>query len=205
MLKKLTIFQTQRSVTHANPEWYVLIVFSASPCLFDLQTTVSCYNFKRDKDLHQRCSQNWPLRSWIDTRIAVYPSTFQLPTKKWFFKFFCGTIINIVFSFINNSTLQRSWSNGYGRSKWTRWSELKSQTRLFEFHIVLVLLGKVWVQLFFLRLWINSRAGWALQQPVKKKENFDFKPVKFAWIWPCVIIYLIGDIYIYIYREREGV
>ena len=65
-----------RSVTHANPEWYVLT------CSFDLQTTVSCYNFKLDKDLNSRWSQNWSLRSWPDTRIAVYPFTFHLPTKK---------------------------------------------------------------------------------------------------------------------------
>ena len=39
---KNTIFSRHhRSVTHTNPEWYVLIVFSAAPCSFKLQTTVS--------------------------------------------------------------------------------------------------------------------------------------------------------------------
>ena len=48
---KNTPFSRQhRSITHANPMWYVLTVFSAAPCSFDLQTTVSCYNFKLDKD-----------------------------------------------------------------------------------------------------------------------------------------------------------
>ena len=30
---------------------HILALFSAAPCSFDLQTTVSCYNFKLDKDL----------------------------------------------------------------------------------------------------------------------------------------------------------
>ena len=32
-------------------------------------------------------------------------------------------------------------------------------TRLIAFHIVLIHLGKVWIQLFSLQLWVNSRAG----------------------------------------------
>ena len=49
---KITQFSRQpRSVTHTNPEWCVLTVFSTVPCSFDLQTTVSYYNFKFDKNL----------------------------------------------------------------------------------------------------------------------------------------------------------
>ena len=32
--------------------------------------------------------------------------------------------------------------------------------RLFWFHIALMPLGKVWIQLFSLQLWVNSRADW---------------------------------------------
>ena len=37
------------------------------------------------------------------------------------------------------------------------WHEFKSWTRLIAFHIALIPLGKVWIQLFSLQLWLNSR------------------------------------------------
>ena len=40
---------------------------------------------------------------------------------------------------------------------WTRRHEFKSWTRLIAFHIALIPLGKVWIQLFSLQLWVNSR------------------------------------------------
>ena len=50
-----------------------------------------------------------------------------------------------------------TWSNGYRRRNWTRRHEFKSWTRLIAFHIALIPLGKVWIQLFSLQLWVNSR------------------------------------------------
>ena len=50
------------------------------------------------------------------------------------------------------------WCNGYRRRKWTWRHEFKSWTRLIAFHIALIALGKVWIQLFSLQLWVNSRA-----------------------------------------------
>ena len=32
-----------------------------------------------------------------------------------------------------------------------------------HFHIALIPLGKVWIQLFSLQLWVNSRTDWFLQ------------------------------------------
>ena len=52
------------------------------------------------------------------------------------------------------------WCNGYRCRKWTQRYEFKSWTRLIAFHIALIPLGKVWIQLFFLQLWVNSRADW---------------------------------------------
>ena len=49
------------------------------------------------------------------------------------------------------------WCSRYRCRKWTRRHEFKSWTRLIAFHIALILLGKVWIQLFSLQLWINSR------------------------------------------------
>ena len=55
------------------------------------------------------------------------------------------------------------WCNGYRRRKWTRRYEFKSWTRMIAFHIALIPLGKVWIQLFSLQLWVNSRTDWVLQ------------------------------------------
>ena len=44
--------------------------------------------------------------------------------------------------------------NGYRRKKWTR---------LIAFHKAIIRLGMVWIQLFSLQLWVNSRADWFLQ------------------------------------------
>ena len=49
------------------------------------------------------------------------------------------------------------WRSRYRRRKWTRRYEFKSWTRLIAFHIALIPLGKVWIQLFSLQLWVNSR------------------------------------------------
>ena len=51
------------------------------------------------------------------------------------------------------------WCNGSLRMKWTQRYEFKSWTRVIAFHIALIPLGKVWIQLFSLQLWVNSRAG----------------------------------------------
>ena len=50
------------------------------------------------------------------------------------------------------------WCNGYRRRIWTRWHKFKSWIWLIAFHIALIPLGKVWIQLFSLQLWVNSRA-----------------------------------------------
>ena len=50
------------------------------------------------------------------------------------------------------------WCNGYRRRIWTRRHEFKSWTWLIAFHIALIPLGKVWIQIFSLQLWVNSRA-----------------------------------------------
>ena len=46
------------------------------------------------------------------------------------------------------------WCNGYRRRKWTRWLEFRSWT---------ILIGKVWIQLCSLQLWVNSRTDRVLQ------------------------------------------
>ena len=50
------------------------------------------------------------------------------------------------------------WCDGYRHRIWTRRYEFNSWTRLIAFHIALIPLGKVWIQLFSLQLWVNSGA-----------------------------------------------
>ena len=50
------------------------------------------------------------------------------------------------------------WCNGYRHTIWTRQYKFNSWTRLIVFHIALILLGKIWIQLFSLQQWVNSRA-----------------------------------------------
>ena len=54
------------------------------------------------------------------------------------------------------------WCNSYRPRIWTRRYEFNSWTRLIAFHIALISLGKVWIQLFSLQLWVNSRTDWVL-------------------------------------------
>ena len=65
-------------------------------------------------------------------------------------------------SYITQIWWRCPWCNGYRCRKWTRRHEFKSWTRLIAFHIVLITLGKVWIQLFSLQLWVNSRTDWVL-------------------------------------------
>ena len=58
---------------------------------------------------------------------------------------------------ISGDNLDCPWCSRYRRRKWTRRHEFKSWTRLIAFHIALIPLGKVWIQLFSLQLWVNSR------------------------------------------------
>ena len=58
---------------------------------------------------------------------------------------------------VNTPELRCPWCSRYRRRKWTRRHEFKSWTRLIAFHIALIPLGKVWIQLFSLQLWVNSR------------------------------------------------
>ena len=62
-----------------------------------------------------------------------------------------------IVSQINLCFVRCPWCNGYRRWKWTRPHEFKTWTRVITFHIVLILLGKVWIQLFSLQIWVNSR------------------------------------------------
>ena len=54
----------------------------------------------------------------------------------------------LIRSITTNILWRCPWCNGYRRRKWTRRHEFKTWTRLIAFHIALIPLGKVWIQLF---------------------------------------------------------
>ena len=73
------------------------------------------------------------------------------------------------------------WCNGYRCRKWTRRHEFKPWARLIVFHIALIPLGKAWIQLSSLQLWVNSRADCVLQPwwgNSSRRRKTEFKPVK---------------------------
>ena len=78
--------------------------------------------------------------------------------RSWSYKLMEFLIMVEFFQYIS-SNWRCPWCNGYRRRKWTRWHEFKSWTRLITFHIALIPLRKVWIQLFSLPLWVNSRAN----------------------------------------------
>ena len=57
------------------------------------------------------------------------------------------------------TTWKRWWHNVYHRRKWIRRPEFESCN---PFHLALISSGKEYIQLFFLQLWVNRRAGWVL-------------------------------------------
>ena len=100
------------------------------------------------------------------------------------------------------------WCNGYRRRKWTRWHEYKPWTRPIEFHIALIPLGKVWIQIFSLQLWVNSRADWFF----RLGEETSLREGK-LWIqtcktplqnWPSVIYCPSGGVGEYIYSNKSN-
>ena len=94
---------------------------------------------------------------------------FELHIRFYIHLFVCYTPFGIsAFPLFSHISLKKNfyiqhihicpWCNGHRRRKWTRRHEFKSWTRLIAFHIALIHFGKVWIQLFSLQLWVNSRA-----------------------------------------------
>ena len=73
------------------------------------------------------------------------------------------------------------WFNGCNSRKCWQCQVLKSSTKLFNFHIVLIAIGKVWILLFSFLLCINIRTVWffSLDYATALGEgSSEFKPVK---------------------------
>ena len=101
----------------------------------------------------------FPVRLFDGVCFKIFPSTCKL-TFLQELKVFHDLAILFLLLFV---FFRCPWCKRYRRRKWTRWHKFKYWTRLIAFHIALILLGKVWIQLFSLQLWVNSRIDLVLQ------------------------------------------
>ena len=127
------------------------------------QRTRSIYNIKRIESKAHRSANQKSMQH-------IFTHIYEVWTKNINFSFFlnykiqkkmCAQLSNLYDKVI--SKWRCPWCSRYHRRKWTRRHEFKSRMRLIAFHIALIPLGKVWIQLFSLQLWVNSRADWVLQ------------------------------------------
>ena len=117
--------------------------------------------------------------NWIvwNRTVCMYKNWCSINNLLWLI--YHKTIPNQFFLY-KNPIWRCPWCNSYRRRKWTRRLGFKSWTRIIAFHIALIPFGKVWIQLFSLQLWVNSRADWFLLPWFFSlgERNSEFKPVK---------------------------
>ena len=105
--------------------------------------------------------------NWLGSNLLIRKVGFPMCSQKFLGISITSLPVSICISKSKLLTLtfiiRCPWCNDYRHRKWTRWYEFKSWTRPIAFHIALIPLGKVWIQLFSLQLWVNSRTDWFLQ------------------------------------------
>ena len=110
------------------------------------------------RTIHQSTTPSLSQTIWARQCLTIHIVQTLLPVTFGYSLSSEAVVMRQLTRLIASSRLRCSWCNGYHRRKWTRWHEFKSSTKLIAFHIVLIPLGKVWIQLFSLQLWVNSRA-----------------------------------------------
>ena len=128
-----------------------------------------------------------------EIRIGVHQITIGRNLKKYFC--FSRIYDNNNNNVNNNNNCSDKWTKGqeswwqfsrpyiplkclwcHRRWKWIRWHGFKSRTTLSAFSIELIPLKKACMQLFFLRLWVNSRAdnsSWRRRKTLKLHLKID--------------------------------
>ena len=97
--------------------------------------------------------------AWFSQKSVVFLVSCDLSRKCVYIKCYGDYLVpssHLSFDY-NYYSWRCLWCNCYRRRKWTRRHEFKFWTRRIAFHITLIPLGKVWIQLFALHLWVNSR------------------------------------------------
>ena len=123
-----------------------------------------CVTFRHDRRLLSLLGYvyNWPTsrwpaikkENWFSLNGNRIMSSFSRATILWFHP---GHSCTFIYVLTATHFRRCPWCSRYRRRKWTRRHEFKSWTRLIKFHIALIPLGKVWIQLFSLQLCVNSR------------------------------------------------
>ena len=103
-------------------------------------------------------TNSWKARAFHVTVSAFYVFAFIFHTVWIMFITFATYLVSSVnlfalSKFLTFEALQGSWYIMF----YPFYHEFKSWTRRIAFHIALIPLGKVWIQLFSLQLWVNSR------------------------------------------------
>ena len=92
------------------------------------------------------------VQSPISIYIYIYIYTYLWSTHNHTHVHICihtySYISTVMYKYTYKCTHRCPWCSGYRRWKWTRRHEFKSRTRLIAFHIALIPLGKLWIQLF---------------------------------------------------------
>ena len=115
------------------------------------------FNIARNKDLPEAMKDWEKWRERVRDIRASGTSWWWSSSSLRKFQFILMYILDIRLR-INCPILRRcTWCNGYRRRTWTWRHEFKPWMRLIAFHIALIPLGKVWIQLFSLQLCVNSR------------------------------------------------
>ena len=111
---------------------------------------------KHQSKMNKQVVHHWRNKDEFINDILSWIPTNGCPTVGW-------SVNTFIHQLCADTRWRCLWCNGYRRRKWTRWNKFKSWTKLIAFHIALIPLGKVWIQLFSLQLWVNSRTDWVLQ------------------------------------------
>ena len=110
-------------------------------------------------ELHHQIPYIGHYQVYLDVTSHIYLCSLLLSVRQ--LVSFC--ICSYLYGQITRSYGRWPYCNRYHRRKWTRRHEFQSKTRLVAFHIPLIPLGKVWIQLFSLQLWVYSRTDWVHQ------------------------------------------
>ena len=134
---------------------------------------------KEEKKKKERCSGGWETKLcpvvrfqfWSFRACWVSPSLLLLPSGSTCVDPLKGSNKSVwKLVVLNKNTGYHNSANGGARSVMViavgnGHGDMSSNPGWdwLHFHITLIPLGKVWIQLFSLQLWVNSRADWFLQ------------------------------------------
>ena len=156
-LQKLICHKTQTNQTKSMTDEHLksflrLVTNSYCPNYAVVSDPIRCSSSEQVSE-HKCIQPYYTIWIWF-LCLMVYQSSWVIKCQNHI----CWTAVVLINPHLVSLVSRRCpWCSRYRRRKWTRRYEFKSWTRLIAFHIALIPLGKVWIQLFSLQLWVNSR------------------------------------------------